>query len=194
MSFNNRMNVTSFLFLLVFMAIGYVIHPLVLPKLQDSGLVAKTKVEDAETEKKSEKKKDEGRKEAANNAVKKRVVPVTPVKPTPVKPTPVTPEPAPAVVDNTPKVTPDTPLTDAEFLKVMQDAVRNGSVSEFRYNQVVDWRRVGEQEIDGEKYDVGIVVYKSSSVFGDMNVEAKVLIQKRKVVKWLWAETNTLMR
>ena len=184
MVLNNAMNGTSFLFLLVFMAIGYVIHPMILPQLQKSGLVAKPKVVDSDADKVEAK--------IEKPAEVAKLDPKKPVAPVAVAPK-VEPKPEPIVKDAAP-IDPSTPLTDGEFLDVMQSAVKYGSVKEFTFSQAVDWRRLGQQEIGGETYDVGLVVYNASTVFGVQKIEAKALIQKRKIVKWLWAETNTLMQ
>ncbi len=168
------------------MVAGYVIHPMVLPGLQEKGYVAKT-TEEVDT------KKSDGGDKPEDNAdkppVKPDVVKEEDKMPEPVTPDPVTPD--PVTPDLTPK---NAELVDAEFYKIIRSSVTSGQVSEFKVNQVIDWKRLGKKTIDGVEYDEGVATYKAKTIFGEQNLEAKVLVKDGKVEKWLWGATDTEMK
>ncbi|MBB07212.1 MAG: hypothetical protein CMN03_02995, partial [Roseibacillus sp.] len=54
---------------------------------------------------------------------------------------------------------------------------------------------IGEEEnVDGEMYQTGLAAYKAQTIFGEKTVQAKALIQKGKVVKWIYAKTGMEIR
>lgn len=196
------MNSTSFLLCIVFAAIGYILHPMLLPKLLESKVVAESALSDTYMKDKAEKEKprlsasqeaDLGGKiprEAPKSSENKSDTKLG--KSDPVMPIP-TPEP-------TPEPTPDSEpiveekLSAAEFINALQSSVKSGDVNEFTFDQVTEWNRLGEQPINGDIYDVGLVTYSAKTIFGDQELQAKALIKDGKVVEWLWATTNTIMR
>ena len=191
------MNIASFLLCLVFAAIGYVLHPMLLPKLVENDVVAESALSDSyKAEQKAKLAKQTSKPDDSKKPNEKTTPTPTPVKPevaekpepTPVKPAPVAPKPAP----KPPKA--EVKLNDQEFINALQSSVKAGDVNEFKYEQVVDWKREGEQEIDGGTYDVGLVTYKAQTIFDEQQLQAKALIKDGKVVKWLWASTNPKMR
>jgi len=187
------MNGTSFLLLLVFLVAGYVIHPLALPKLQDSGFGI-TKTDDAD-KKKSAKDADATTKEDKPKEVKPRITdepatagdsanPMPKVEPKPEpKPEPI-PEPEPE----------PTTLTEAQLVNAMQSSIKSGRITEFQFAQVKDWKFSGEETINGQSYKVGVASYTAKTLFGDQTHEAKALFRDGKLVKWVWAANNFEMK
>lgn len=222
------MNGTSFLLLLVFMVAGYVIHPMILPKLQAKGYVAETpEVEadevksDAITTKKGEINDPENNDqsesemtpeqpvvipEAAEEVDEPEFAPEPETAPEPeMEPEEVEEEPMPEVVPEIvenpePKLSDDDQkLKDADenevqVVQAMKDSVDAGGVSEFKTDQVVEWKLQGKKTVDGVEYDQGVVVYKAYTIFGAQELEAKALIKDGKVAKWLWGATDTEMK
>jgi len=94
------------------------------------------------------------------------------------QPEPVTPAPAPE---------PAAPATlgDADIVKIMQESYRSGLIKEFVVDKAVAWKATGEEKVDGESYQTGLVDYSAETIFGVKNVQAKALIKGGKVVKWI---------
>lgn len=194
------MNVASFLLCLVFAAIGYVIYPVLLPKLVDSNVVAESSLSD-------EYKAEQAKKELPKPAIKpekdvakedetpepvRLTTPDVAVAPTPAIPDPVTP-PAPVVPE---KVVTDTTqmLNENQLIALLEASVKAGDVNEFEFDQVLEWKQAGTEDVGGENFQIGMVTYKADTIFDEQELQAKALIKDGKVVKWLWPTTNTEMR
>ena len=193
------MNLASFLLCLVFAAIGYVVHPMLLSKLVDSKLVAESSLSDSYREEQAKKADkdlpksgDDETKGTVSEPAKPEVVVIpTPAVPVPVIPTPeLVPDPAPVE----PEVETGVKLGEKEFIDALKASVKARDVNEFDFDQVLSWKRAGEEELDGGTYEVGMVTYKADTIFDEQQLEAKALIKDGKVVKWLWPTTNTKMR
>ena len=121
----------------------------------------------------------------------KTLSPATPTA-TP-EPNPV-PEPAPA-----PKPEPEPEpepanLNPEQIVAAMQESVKGGEIKEFKFEQVEGWKAGEEENVDGETYQTGLAAYKAQTIFGEKTVQAKALIQKGKVVKWIYAKTGMEIR
>lgn len=94
------------------------------------------------------------------------------------KPEPVMPEPTP---------TPATPavLGETDVVKIMQESYKSGLIKEFVADKATSWKATGEEKIDGETYQTGLVDYSAETIFGVKNVQAKALIKGGKVLKWI---------
>lgn len=208
------MNSASFLLCLVFAGIGYVMYPMIIPKLVDAKLVSESAMSDG-SDKGVVDDEDSTLAIAGGDAevVERPSAPEVAVAPamTPAvvevpveKVEPVMPEVVEMAEPAAPVVTEETPeapvpvvadkLTDAEFINALKGSVKAGDVSEFNFAAVVDWKRMDEQSIDGGIYEVGMATYNASTIFGEQQLQAKALVKDGKVVKWLWPETNTEMR
>jgi len=97
----------------------------------------------------------------------------------PPQPEPPKPEPPKQPASNT-----------AEIVSIMKASIRSGQIKEFTYDQVIGWKGVGEEEIDGETYRTGLIAYKAKTIFGVNTIQAKALIQDGKVVKWIWPKSG----
>ncbi len=200
------MNLASVLLCLIFAAMGYVMHPMLLSALVDSKVVAESSLSDIykqEQEKaliksegniEPESVKPEVKRETESSPVQvKPLVTEKHEEPASVIPTPA-PNLAPAPVTATEQSQAEVKLDDEAFIKVLQNSVKAGDVTEFKFDQVLGWKRLGEQLIDGGTYDVGLVVYSAETIFGMQKIQAKALVKDGRVVKWLWATTNIQMR
>lgn len=136
----------------------------------------------------------------------------TPVAP-PAAPVVATPEPAPAPEPEPapapqpepapvpapapePEPEPVAPVVAAvqgpeEIVKLMQDSIRSKQIKEFGFDDVLTWKAGDEEEVDGEKYQTGVVTYKAATILGVKTIPAKALIQGGKVAKWIWPNTKT---
>lgn len=171
---------------------GYVMYPMVSPKLMDAGIIAKVDEEEKPDTENSDNPADGDTDIADGQPVNPDSMPDTPkpdpvteVKPDPVTPDPVTPDPATPTVKT---------LTDPEFLAKMRTSIESGKVTEFNITQVKDWRRVGKEEIDGVTYEVGIAQFAANTILGPQKHDAKALFKDGKLVKWVWAVTNSDMK
>lgn len=207
------MNSSSILLCLVFAAIGYVIHPILLPALVESKFVAESTLSESYKEEQKKKygivpsetdvtkKPDVGDENVTPEPVKPDVVeiPDTPT-PTPTPEPEVTPEPTPepeVVVmpePEKPEVKPVVRLSEQELIDALKSSVKAGDVNEFSFDQVIAWKRGSEELIGSDSFEVGIVTYKADTIFDEQELDAKALIKDGKVVKWLWPTTNTEMR
>jgi len=206
------MNLAGFLLCFIFLVVGYVMYPTVLPSLLKSNIVKESSLRAEEVDRGAENTEDSEivplSAELVTPIVLEEVVPevvevipevVTPnpviaevveekmseleaVPAAPVDPSPV--EPAPVVAD----------LTDAQVVSILRNSVKAGEVGEFNFDQVVTWRKAGKEDLGGVSYVVGMVNYNATTLFGDEQLSAKALIKDGVVYKWLWPATNTEMR
>lgn len=135
--------------------------------------------------------------EPAKEISSKDSAPTPKPAPTP-EPTP-TPEPAP-----TPAPTPEpAPIPEPEALPsapvdpvaLMKASIAAAEIKEFTTEQVLEWTATDAPEtIDGVKYQVGNVSFKSETAFGLKTMQAKALIKDGKVARWVWAKTGLDMQ
>lgn len=187
------MNSTSFLLCLVFAAIGYVAHPMLLSSMVSSKMVSENALSFEYLDKL---RSESGYVAPSGSDV---VVDDDPVDDPAVKPndpvvTEVVPDPEPVLPDPDINVEEALVLTDSQFEDALKASVKSGDVTEFNYEQVLKWEREGEVEVDGDIYGVGMVTYQADTIFDEQQLKAKALIQDGKVVRWLWPTTNTTMK
>jgi len=122
---------------------------------------------------------------------------VAPPAPAPEpEPAPVPqPEPAPQP-EAAPEPEPAAPPVAAvpgpeQIVKLMQDSIRSKQIKEFGFDDVLTWKAGDEEEIDGTRYQTGVVTYKAATILGVKTIPAKALIQEGKVAKWIWPNTKT---
>ncbi len=192
------MNSSSILLCFVFAAIGYVLHPMLLPGLLDSKLVAESSLSDGykeEQAKKTGKDLPESEDDTEQDTAKENVAP-EPIKPevvetpTPVPPAIVVPTPTPDPVTTPAPVEAVVKLSEQALINILKASVKAGDVNEFEFNQVLEWKLAGDEGT----HQVGMVTYQADTIFDEQKLEAKALIKDGKVVKWLWPTTNTKMR
>ncbi len=180
------MNGTSFLLLLIFLVAGYVLHPIALPKLQENGYGIIDAHEDMQKE------------PAAPQNLESRI----------------TDEPTDAASNNVenPAENPKTmtgyesktaakvetastaSIDEAEVLSGMKKSIKSGEITEFRFDQVKEWKSTGVERVNGESYATGTVSYIANTLFGEQTHEAKALFKGAKLVKWVWAVNNFEMK
>ncbi|MCH2065015.1 MAG: hypothetical protein MK194_14975 [Roseibacillus sp.] len=85
-------------------------------------------------------------------------------------------------------------LNAEQIVAAMQESVKGGGIKEFKFEQVEGWKAGEEENVDGEMYQTGLAAYKAQTIFGEKVVQAKALIQKGKVVKWIYAKTGMEIR
>lgn len=81
-----------------------------------------------------------------------------------------------------------------DIVKLMQDSITSGEVTEFTFDQVDEWKVGADEEVDGQMYQVGIAAYQAETIFGVKTVEAKALVKDGKVEKWVYAKTGMEIR
>jgi hypothetical protein len=198
---NKVMNSSSFLLCLVFAAIGYVIHPMILPSLVDSELIAESSLSESYREEQAEKtgkdqpeSEDDGQEQVKPEPEKPDIVEQPDPDPVAIP----TPEPAPVIesdpAPDEPKVEPVVTLSEEEVINILKASVQARDVNEFEINDVISWKQADDELIGSDTFQVGMVTYKADTIFDEQQLEAKAIIKDGKVVKWLWPTTNTQMR
>ena len=69
---------------------------------------------------------------------------------------------------------------------VMVRSIESGQVTEIKPDMVTYWGRMHYGVVQGEPYWVGRVDYTAGSIFGIFPTQAKALIRKGKVIKWIY--------
>jgi hypothetical protein len=100
----------------------------------------------------------------------------------------ITPAPEPAVP--APPAAASTSGSTADGVEAMKQHIRSGAIKEFTFEQVLGWKAEADETINGETYQTGLVRYKADTIFGVKTIEAKALIQKGKVVRWVWPKSG----
>lgn len=85
-------------------------------------------------------------------------------------------------------------LDAAAVVALLKADVGAGKVTEFKANQVTEWKAGEEIDFDGETYQTGHVTFKAETILGVQEHEAIALIEGGKVYKWMWAKTKLEMR
>lgn len=129
--------------------------------------------------------------DVVDNGTPKTPPPATPTTAPDPKPDPQ-PSPAPEP-EPEPEPVP-TNLNAEQIVSAMQESVKGGGIKEFKFEQVEGWKAGEEENVDGEMYQTGLAAYKAQTIFGEKTVQAKALIQKGKVVKWIYAKTGMEIR
>jgi hypothetical protein len=99
------------------------------------------------------------------------------------------PEPTPAPMPE-PEPEPVAPVAQSRLdadgiVALMKKNLAEGTISEFTVDQVSAWKAAEDETIDGQTYQIGIVSYKSETIFGVKALEAKALIKDGSVLRWV---------
>jgi len=81
-----------------------------------------------------------------------------------------------------------------DVVEVMQTCLKEGLLEEFRFEDIIEWKACPAEEIDGDRYRVGEVVYAAETIFGSKNVRAKAYIADNQVVRWVYSKTGLEIR
>ena len=193
------MNFSSFLMILIFVAIGYVVHPIVLPFVENDLPKAEAPQEVAVDEVPEVDEAPVGLVEPDTPAA--IVEPVEPVEPVEfVKPvelaTPVVvedsaePEPVVGEEEVVSELETSKQTGKADIAAVMQKSVKAGDVTEFAYDDVQAWEFLGEEDFDGSSYIAGECTVKVTTILGVSERKVKALCRNGGVVKWVWAASG----
>jgi len=181
--------------LLIFVVIGYVAHPLVLPLTEDK--LAKAEVA-------QEVEAGDMAKEVEVSPAEVKIVPATQFEPpipevveeSPVKTNPsivedaVEPVPMVNEVVEVEVFKPSRQTDGAQVVTVMQKSVKAGEVTDFSYDVVKAWEYSGEENIEGTSYDVGVATVELTTILGVDERKVKALCRDGVVVRWLWAASG----
>jgi hypothetical protein len=113
-------------------------------------------------------------------------------EPVPAEETTPMPEPAPAEESPPEPAAESAPVADV--IGTMQASIRAGQIKEFSFAQVQEWTQEPDEEIDGEKYQIGIATYKAETLFGVRAIQAKALIKDGKVQRWIYRKSGMDMK
>lgn len=171
------MNVSSISLLVVFVAVGYVAHPLVLPYVEDKlpePLRAESLVAD------EAKELVESKSELVSQPVVKEQESKV------VAEIPVVEEVTEVVVIE--EEVPEVIHWDA--LELLKTVVSEGDVASIAYEDVQSWELGEDEELNGEVYVVGLLEITPTTIFGRKPQKVKALMQQGKVVKWVLVSTG----
>lgn len=70
---------------------------------------------------------------------------------------------------------------------LMVRSMESGQVTEIKPKMISYWARIYFGKVQGEPYWIGRVDYTANSIFGIFPTQAKALMRKGKVVKWIYA-------
>lgn len=85
-------------------------------------------------------------------------------------------------------------LSEAAVIDLMKSSIAAGAIKEFTADKVLGWKLEGVEEIDGQEYQVGLIIYNADTIFGVQKHEVKALILDGKIKKWIWAQTGVEVR
>lgn len=113
---------------------------------------------------------------------------------------PPMPEPAP-IPTSAPDGTPSEPSAEptaapaaetgvANVVPLMQASIQGKQITEFTFDQVLEWVAGPDEVVDGETYQTGIASYKAETIFGVKTIQAKALIKGGKVQRWIWPKSG----
>jgi hypothetical protein len=178
--------------LLVMVAIGYAIYPVVHPKVMESpaAQVAELGVEKAQQEvakiKESVAPIEKVTAPVVEEAVEEVVVEVK---------APVEREESPVVEEVELAEVVDASSEEASAIRqAMKKSLVAGEVSEFSIKEVKKVTVEPSEERDGVSYEVGSVLLKKVTLFGEREEKVIALIQDGKVQKWLWMPSEMEVR
>ncbi len=109
-----------------------------------------------------------------------------PPTPPAADPAPVVPAPPPIEPEKPPVAAAGGTLSSEDIVKAMQDSIKGGKVTEFKFDQVLGWKAGPEETVDGTKYQTGEAAYTADTIFGKKTMQAKALIKDGKIAKWVW--------
>ena len=117
--------------------------------------------------------------------------PIPTPTPAPAPPPEPMPEPAPAVPTE-PAAAPESgaPAGNSDVVKVMQASIQGKQISEFTFDQVLEWSAGPGEVVDGETFQTGLAAYKAETIFGMKTIQAKALIKGGKVQRWIWPKSG----
>jgi hypothetical protein len=191
---NAAMNSSSFLMLLIFVAIGYVAHPILLPLVEDK--LPKPEVEAGDDA-------VEAGPEVTTPPAVVESVPAPQVEPTtpvvvevPVVTPPiidVAAEPLPVVKDDSEDAVVETAapaMSESQVISILRKSINAGELTGFEADDVKALALAGEEEFDGVNYQIGLGTVNMTTIFGLTEQKVKALCINGKVVKWLWAASS----
>ena len=181
------MNFSSFLMILIFVAIGYVVHPIVLPFVENDLPKAEAPQEVAVDEvPEVDEAPVESVELATPTAIVESVEQATPV----VVEDTAEPEPVVGEEEVVSELETSKQTGKADIAAVMQKSVKAGDVTEFAYDDVQAWEFLGEEDFDGSSYIAGECTVKVTTILGVSERKVKALCRNGGVVKWVWAASG----
>jgi hypothetical protein len=81
---------------------------------------------------------------------------------------------------------PAAPTPSADVVAVMQASIKGGQIKEFTFDQVQGWKAGEDEDVDGQLYQTGLLVYTADTLFGKRTLQAKAFIKDGKVERWIW--------
>lgn len=83
------------------------------------------------------------------------------------------------------------PLAQDEIVKIMQDSIRGGQVTSFKIEDVSEWTAGEPEELNGVKFNVGMVTYTGTTFMGKSQLRGKAYISGGKVHNWINPKSGT---
>lgn len=84
-----------------------------------------------------------------------------------------------------------TALSQDEIVKIMQDSIRSGQVTSFKVEDVSEWTAGEPEELNGVKFNIGLVTYTGTTFMGKSQLRGKAYISGGKVHNWVNPKSGT---
>ncbi len=78
-----------------------------------------------------------------------------------------------------------------DIVKAMQDSLKAAEIKQFKFDQVTEWTGGEAEEVEGKKFNTGVLTYKEQTILGLKARQAKAYIAGGKVVRWVNPKSGT---
>ncbi|HVJ44890.1 MAG TPA: hypothetical protein VM511_00790 [Luteolibacter sp.] len=82
-------------------------------------------------------------------------------------------------------------LAQDEIVKIMQESIKSGQVKSFKLEDVSEWTSAEPEELNGVKYNIGMVTYTGTTFMGKSQLKGKAFISGGKVTNWINPKSGT---
>lgn len=82
-------------------------------------------------------------------------------------------------------------LAQDEIVKIMQESIKSGQVKSFKLEDVSEWTSAEPEELNGVKFNVGMVTYTGTTFMGKSQLKGKAYISGGKVHNWINPKSGT---
>lgn len=85
-------------------------------------------------------------------------------------------------------------MTPDDIVKAMQDSVKGGQITSFKFEDASEWTAGEPEEVDGKKFNTGLVSYQGKTFLGVKTIQGKAYIAGGKVIRWVNPRSGTELK
>lgn len=82
-------------------------------------------------------------------------------------------------------------MSQDDIVKVMQESIKSGQVTSFKLEDVSEWTAGEPEELNGAKFNVGMITYTGTTFMGKSQLRGKAYISGGKVHNWINPKSGT---